>query len=193
MSTVVADEDLSARGRIVAAAMELFALHGFQGATVRAVAASAGVSPALVIHHFGGKDGLRRECDERVVRFVAAKRLADADADVLGEATRRFGPYLTRMLSDPGDAADAMFDLLLGIARSEVTEGIRAGTMLPSSDREAQAAALVILSVAPFFLANQLARWSGADAAAGIGRLSGPLSEIYARGLLVAQPREQSR
>ena len=37
---------------------------------MRAVAAEAGVSPALVIHHFGSKDALRAACDEHVLRVI---------------------------------------------------------------------------------------------------------------------------
>ena len=36
-------------------------------ATLRAVAARAGVSAALVLHHFGSKEGLRAACDEHLL------------------------------------------------------------------------------------------------------------------------------
>jgi AcrR family transcriptional regulator len=46
------------RGQILAAARESFAHKGFSGTTIRAVAADAGVDPALVHHYFGAKDDL---------------------------------------------------------------------------------------------------------------------------------------
>ena len=46
------------RSAIQAAATPLFAEHGFNGVSVRAIAAAAGVDPALVIRHFGSKEGL---------------------------------------------------------------------------------------------------------------------------------------
>jgi AcrR family transcriptional regulator len=46
------------RGQILAAARESFAHKGFGGTTIRAVAADAGVDPALVHHYFGAKDDL---------------------------------------------------------------------------------------------------------------------------------------
>ena len=46
------------RGEILAAARESFAHKGFAGTTIRAVAAEAGVDPALVHHYFGAKDDL---------------------------------------------------------------------------------------------------------------------------------------
>ena len=45
-------------GEILAAARESFAHKGFTGTTIRAVAAEAGVDPALVHHYFGSKDDL---------------------------------------------------------------------------------------------------------------------------------------
>ncbi len=42
----------------------MFAEHGPDAVTLRQIATAAGVSPALVVHHFGGKDGLRAAVDE---------------------------------------------------------------------------------------------------------------------------------
>ena len=46
------------RGQILAAAARSFADKGFGRTTIRAVAADAGVDPALVHHYFGSKDDL---------------------------------------------------------------------------------------------------------------------------------------
>jgi AcrR family transcriptional regulator len=53
---------------VLAAARTAFAEKGFDGATIRGIAAAAGVDPALVHHYFGTKDAL----------FLAA---VDAPAD----------------------------------------------------------------------------------------------------------------
>lgn len=44
--------------RIVAAAREEFAEHGFAGTAIRSVARAADVDPALIYHYFGSKEGL---------------------------------------------------------------------------------------------------------------------------------------
>lgn len=49
---------LATRSAIEDAARSLFAERGFDGASVRAIAAEAGVDPALVIRHFGSKEAL---------------------------------------------------------------------------------------------------------------------------------------
>jgi AcrR family transcriptional regulator len=46
------------KAEVLAAARSSFAERGFRGTTIRAVAASAGVDPALVHHYFGSKDDL---------------------------------------------------------------------------------------------------------------------------------------
>jgi AcrR family transcriptional regulator len=53
------------RSALLDAAGAVFAEQGYDGATVRAIAARAGVDPAMVNHWFGGKQGL----------FAAAMRL----------------------------------------------------------------------------------------------------------------------
>ena len=46
--------------RILSVAREAFARHGFDGATVRSIAAEADVAPNLITRYFGGKGGLFR-------------------------------------------------------------------------------------------------------------------------------------
>lgn len=50
------------RAAIVEAAGGLFTERGFEGTSVRAIAAEAGVDPALVIRHFGTKEALFLRC-----------------------------------------------------------------------------------------------------------------------------------
>lgn len=85
---------------ILAAARRQFAERGFRETTVRAVAAEAGVNPALVHHYFGSKDGL----------FVAALDLPVNPVDVLqqllsagprAEFGERFVRLFLRLWRDP--------------------------------------------------------------------------------------------
>jgi len=46
------------RAAILAAAREQFAAHGYQAATIRAIAAAAQIDPALVMRYYGNKEGL---------------------------------------------------------------------------------------------------------------------------------------
>ena len=84
-----APSDVTARARIRDAAVRRFAADGF-GAPVRAIAADAGVSPGLVIHHFGSKAALRAACDEHVLREVREAKtqtiVRGTPGDLLGPA-----------------------------------------------------------------------------------------------------------
>jgi AcrR family transcriptional regulator len=108
--------DLTARVRIRDAALEQFATHGFDGATIRGIAEAAGVSPGLVQHHFRSKDALRRACDQAVLELVRAKVAA----------TR------TGRISDPGFLAalySAAPPLIRYVARA-AADGSSAGAEL---------------------------------------------------------------
>lgn len=63
------------RETIVAAARRRFATHGYDGSSLRAIAADAGVDPALLIHYFGTKEEL----------FVAATGMPLRRSDLFGD------------------------------------------------------------------------------------------------------------
>jgi len=66
------------REAILVAAREAFADRGFDGASIRAIAATAGVDPALVHHYFGAKEQL----------FLEAMRVEVDPGTALTEALR---------------------------------------------------------------------------------------------------------
>ncbi|MBD3751906.1 MAG: TetR family transcriptional regulator, partial [Micrococcales bacterium] len=65
--------DASTRDRIRDAAIAAFAERGFDAASLRDIAQRAGVSAALIVHHFGSKDGLREECAAYVVQTLVTR------------------------------------------------------------------------------------------------------------------------
>src|SRR5690348_5278017 len=70
MLNVCAAEDLTAAAAIRETAMRLFAERGVESVSVRDIAAAAGVSPSLVIHHYRSKAGLRSAVDARATRWI---------------------------------------------------------------------------------------------------------------------------
>ncbi|MFV0514386.1 MAG: TetR/AcrR family transcriptional regulator [Jhaorihella sp.] len=67
---------LRTRARILDAAERVFAERGFDGATIRDIAAEAGVPAGLVHHHGGGKEELFRRTVMRRADELSALRLA---------------------------------------------------------------------------------------------------------------------
>ncbi len=137
--------DLTARARIRDAAIDAFAAEGFR-ASVRTIAAAAGVSPALVTHHFGTKHALREDCDAEVLRRYRALK---------SEAIAEPSSYLLRMLGDVGTGGPVLVYLLRSIqaggavgrdflahvmddARGYLADAVAAGVVRPSRDEEAR-------------------------------------------------------
>lgn len=73
-------EDNSTRSRIIDAAEELFAVHGFAGTPVRAICNAAGANVAAVHYYFRGKEGVAEALFERRMVGLAARRKQLLDA-----------------------------------------------------------------------------------------------------------------
>lgn len=96
------------RDAILAAARETFAEKGYHGASIRAIAARAGVDGALVHHYFGTKDGLFiAAVDLPLQPDTMLEALLGGDIDTLGE--RLIDTFLG-LWEDPdtGPALEAM-------------------------------------------------------------------------------------
>ncbi len=107
--------------RLIDTACGLIAESGVRGTSVRAVARAAGVSAALVIHHFRFKAGLVAACDSRVCDAVDATLEVFRDGgkpdDLAGSwvellASTPYIAYVTQSLREGGGDSAHLFDLL---------------------------------------------------------------------------------
>jgi AcrR family transcriptional regulator len=71
----VTAQQFSTKDRILGAAEELFALHGFSGTSLRQVTARAAVNIAAVNYHFGSKENLVNEVFRRRMDVMSGQRL----------------------------------------------------------------------------------------------------------------------
>src|SRR5512134_2375734 len=62
---------LDTRDRLVEAALQVFASHGFEGATTREIARRAGVALAALPYHFTTKEALWRAAADRIFGQLA--------------------------------------------------------------------------------------------------------------------------
>ncbi len=69
----------STKDRILGAAEELFALHGFAGTSLRQVTTRADVNIAAVNYHFGSKENLVNEVFRRRMDVMTAARLGQLE------------------------------------------------------------------------------------------------------------------
>jgi len=188
------DTDTTAIARIRDAAIARFGRQGFARTSVREIAADAGVSPALVIHHFGSKEGLREACDETLVRELMTEK-AKTDAPEISRTMREwldrpevFGAYIdyfATMLADGGEGGNRLFDRMVRETAAMLERGVADGTMRPSSDPEMRAVMVTLNGLAPLLLRDQLARVLGTSiaSAAAVRRMTLPTLELYTHGL----------
>jgi AcrR family transcriptional regulator len=73
------------RRRLIEAGLARFARHGFDGASVRAIADDAQANQAAIKYHFGNKDGLYREV--LIEAFAIFERFNRLDSDALVQLT----------------------------------------------------------------------------------------------------------
>lgn len=145
-------DDLTAAARIRDAAIEQFGAHGF-GVGLRSIAEAAGVSAALVIHHFGSKDGLRKACDDYIaeeIRSTKSEAMNSSDPATWFAAMaeiEEFAPlmaYLVRSMQTGGELANTLWRTMIDNAESYLDEGVQAGILKPSRDPAARAKYLAI-------------------------------------------------
>lgn len=194
--------DLTAAALIRDAALELFAERGYASTTVRDIAGTAGVSPALVLHHYGSKDGLREAVDEHVSRLLvdtleASLPTAESAAPrSLAESLGTHSPliaYLRRRLLDSGDVPDGLFHQLFESTRAALVRLDGTGLLRPTDDPDVRAAFLLANDLAPLLLRNRIAGALGFDplSEAGLVRWEGVLMDVYTNGVFAAPGGER--
>jgi AcrR family transcriptional regulator len=146
------------REAILAAAKEAFATRGYAATSLRGIARTAGVDPALVTHYFGSKDGLFEAAVDLPVDPVAlVEGLLSGSVSSLGERVIRTfllvwdstpgqGPMLAMLRGAVSheDSATKLRDLVLRTILTPIVRGV--GTDEP--DRRAALLASQILGLA---------------------------------------------
>ncbi len=81
------------RDQLLSIATEMFAANGFAQTSLRAIAKQAGVSPALLVHHFGTKDALIKEA----IAITLGHWVADEKAAMLDDESNQLSHWQTVM------------------------------------------------------------------------------------------------
>ncbi len=185
------EEDLNARARIRNAALAAFAADGVEAASIRRVAADAGVSPGLVQHHFKTKQRLREAVDGYAIESIrdafadlrsddGSRDLVDMVGDRITEVVRTRKPavlYIARMAAAGHAAGIQMFDELVALADELIEALAAAGLVEPHTDRRWASLHAVIIRLGtvllepalgghlerPFRSAEELERWNRAS------------------------------
>src|SRR3954452_23035292 len=210
MSSVADEGDLTAKANIRNAALRLFAERGHDAVTVREIAVAAGVSPALVVHHFGSKDGLRAAVDGYAAQaFDALFSMDERDlpemltgdsgtsiAEMFARAFPHGSPlpaYLRRLLLVNDPAGAALFGRWYALTRRLLDSMTELGVAQPANDPAVRAAFLLVNDLSLVLLRNQVAAAIGVDPLTpeGITRWAKEVTAVYTKGAFVTAPREE--
>lgn len=210
-------EDRTAKAIIRDEALRLFAERNSDAVTVRDIAAASGVSPALVLRHYGSKDGLRAAVDEQVVRLFetmlaratgpqgagpqgkgpfdlrALPSLAELIAHHLPAGSPIPG-YLARLLVDGGQEATSLFGRLYALGNAALAGLIEAGAAVDGDDAEVRAAFLLANDLAVIILRERLHEVLGIDPLSvdGVHRWGRQVLAVYGGGLASPHPEQPS-
>lgn len=193
---VRSSQDLHTKARIRNAAIDCFGREGFD-VGIRAIAAAAGVSPGLIVHHFGSKARLRAECDRHVLSTMLEAKL-DAvgpqgpDAVLIQlakvEEYRHIAAYAVASLAAGGDLAQRLLDEMTDMTVEFLAAGVEAGTIRVSRDPRARARYLTLTSMGMLLLEyRRHAASHPGDPAAAFDAVAAtsfePALELFTQGL----------
>lgn len=197
-SVVPSPEELTAEARIRQAAIERFPVDGVGGTTIRAIAADAGVSPALVLHHFGSKQGLLDACDAYVVDLVRTTKteaVVDGsvnDAGFLADVYRMAPPvvrYLGWSLSRGTPATARLFGELVEQSERLLSVAEENGMVRSTPDPHGRAVVLLTMQLGFVVLSEHVSRALGTDVFGieGLVRVTERQMEMFSQGLLTPE------
>ena len=200
-------DDRTLRAVIRDEALRLFADRGADAVSVRQIAAAAGVSPGLIVHHFGSKEGLREAVNQYVLsvfdRMLSEMSSAGPDlfdsasSGSVAEAILAHLPagspvpgYLRRLLLDGSESGRELFARLYTLSARTLDTLAEAGLADPGRDPAVRAAFLLINDLAVLLFRDHLTEVLGTDPLTGDGmtRWASEVLLIYGTGLLAAPP-----
>ena len=170
------DPDRTARARIRDAAIERFAAQGVAATNLKDIAADAGVSTPLVIHHFGSKEGLRAACDEHVAAVIRDQKTramaAGLNLDPFQAIREAYGGtpilrYLARAIADGSPHVDELIDEMVEDSLAYMAEGVRNGLLKPAEDLRERAVVLCMWQLGALVLHDHVKRLLGIDLIGG--------------------------
>ncbi|HLR44238.1 MAG TPA: TetR family transcriptional regulator [Brevibacterium sp.] len=184
--------------RIRDAAIDLYGRNGFNHVTLKDIAAAAGVSAPLVIHHYGSTAGLRDACDRHIAdqvnrmktESVHRGRLPRSYVTELMQTQKHLLLYLFRAFAVGGEQTDRLFDQLVEDSLVYTAEGEALGLVHPSSDPRRRAVIMMLQSFGALLLHRQMKRHLGVDPIDGPSEDMGPymagVLEMYTHPVLNA-------
>lgn len=144
--------------RLIQAGLKLFGTRGFAGTSTRALAAEARTNVASISYHFGNKDGLHAACLQAIAQRVSSIAGQNVDPATLTPEQARvhlhrmlqdmtdfliaqpqaagFAAFIMRQLSEPGDNAEQIYEIVFRPRHVEICGLWAAATGQPAESEE---------------------------------------------------------
>jgi AcrR family transcriptional regulator len=200
------DGDLTGRAVIRNTALRLFAERGPAAVSVREIAAVAGVSPALVLHHYASKAGLREAVDQyaaaqfdvlmgetdelgEVLAGGSSASIAELFARALPENSS-LPAYFRRLVLDGDPAGRMLFRRWHEVSRDILGRLDAAGFAGATEDPDVRAAFMLSADPVLLLLREPLEDVLGVDPLSqeGLTRWAAEVARIYRDGAFSPRP-----
>ena len=185
---------IDTREQLIETATNAFARDGFATTSLRSIAKEAGVSPALVVHHFGSREKLIEECIVRGLGLWVSEKQQFVDVSLsvaigqwqssLDKHSQKL-QFFRQVLLAGGEPANILFSRMVKEARMMIDAQVEKGQMRKSDNPDDLALLMTLHGLAPLIMQEQVNSHLGGnfmEPALG-ARLAGANLEIYRKGI----------
>ena len=166
---------IDSKERLIEVAIEVLAREGFASASLRMIAIEAGVSPALLVHHFGSRQKLIEEAIEAALgewmeskdelTEIAGASLSDAIAQwpAAAQDGKTKLEFFKQVMLAGGKPAEHLFHQMQLESRTRLEHFTKSGMMREIHDIDTAATLLAAYALAPLLLSGPMSKHLGAE------------------------------
>jgi AcrR family transcriptional regulator len=163
---------IDSKDRLIEAAAGVFAREGFAGTSLRMIAVEAGVSAALLVHHFGSKQKLIEETvavtlgdwmkqKDQLAELPLSEALSQWPQ--AAEGGKQKLAFFKQVMLAGGRPAQLLLERMQIETKQRLEDMHRAGSMRKLDDAETAALLLAIYGLAPLLLSDSIKKIVGGD------------------------------
>ena len=163
---------VDSKEHLLEVAVNVLAREGFAAASLRMIAIEAGVSPALLVHHFGSRQGLIEQAINKTLgEWLETKD--DLTAIGLTEALRQWPQvaedgqtklqFFRQLMIAGGKPAQHLFERMAAEAKVRLEQFAQLGFTEKLSDIESASVLMASYALAPLIMGDQIKKVLGGD------------------------------
>ena len=182
------------RANLIDVATNAFARDGFATTSLRSIAKEAGVSPALVVHHFGSREKLVEECIVKSLGLWVSEKQQFVDVSLSTSLSQwqssvdHHGSklqFFRQVLLAGGEPANILFSRMVQEAQMVIDSQVEKGQIRKLENRDDLALLMTLNGLAPLLLQEQMSSFLGqSQEQTGLtDRLAKTTDEVYRRGI----------